>query len=465
MLLLWSEKKSFCSFCKLIYNMTMINQVEAEQQIACVNCVREDYLQELIKANGQLFECTFCSQRALAIPLNQLVDSIRHGLSHHYERLGEGIPEFDEPVIRKSAGNCFSAFQIVQAEAKVSEAISRSVLESLSLRDSDEYWDEWPSGDPVLFRRVDPDHLEWHRSWHSFEKSLKTQNRFFNCEVQEFLNKIFAGLVSHEISDDKDVTTIWGPGTNIQDLYRARVFQNDENLYAALKKPAKWLGPPLENARPGRMNAQGISVFYGSTGPDAAVSEVRPPVGSKVAVAKFVLQKNVRLLDLSLLASLNETGSIFDPGFTDRLKRSQYLKAFCLRITMPVMPESESTDYIITQAIADYLAEVHVGIDGIVYPSAQSGNNDITNVVLFHKSSRASGATDGEYQASIYMQGEDAVYPEYNLRQISPDPDGWGTVFESEHSRPQVLKLDESNIIVRHITGVKFDSVGARNFL
>ena len=35
------------------------------------------------------------------------------------------------------------------------------------------------------------------------------------------------------------------------------------------------------------MNAKGISTFYGATNEDIALAEVRPPVGSQVAIARF----------------------------------------------------------------------------------------------------------------------------------------------------------------------------------
>jgi RES domain len=46
------------------------------------------------------------------------------------------------------------------------------------------------------------------------------------------------------------------------------------------------------------MNAQGIAVFYGATDPLVALADVRPPVGSTVAVGRFELIRPVRLLDV-----------------------------------------------------------------------------------------------------------------------------------------------------------------------
>jgi RES domain len=52
---------------------------------------------------------------------------------------------------------------------------------------------------------------------------------------------------------------------------------------------------------------------------------------------------------------------------------------------MPVMPDDEPLDYLITQTIADYLAnKSEAEVDGIIYPSAQ-GSEAGLNIVLFHK--------------------------------------------------------------------------------
>jgi RES domain len=67
------------------------------------------------------------------------------------------------------------------------------------------------------------------------------------------------------------------------------------------------------------MNAGGIAVFYGANEPNVAIAEVRPPVGSKVAVARFEIIRPLRLLDLTALAAVSERGSVFDPEFGRRL--------------------------------------------------------------------------------------------------------------------------------------------------
>ncbi|MGK0707007.1 RES family NAD+ phosphorylase [Yokenella regensburgei] len=98
--------------------------------------------------------------------------------------------------------------------------------------------------------------------------------------------------------------------------------------------------PPPELTPSGRMNARGISVFYGATSRKNAISEVRPPVGSYVAVAEFTLLRTVRLLDLSSLKGLAVNGfSRFDPEYLLRYERSSFIQNLSRKLVMPVVPE------------------------------------------------------------------------------------------------------------------------------
>ena len=114
-----------------------------------------------------------------------------------------------------------------------------------------------------------------------------------------------------------------GPGASLGAVYRARFFQSDDKLEVALTRPDKHIGPPLSAfANAGRMNAHGISVFYGASDPMVALAEVRPPVGSKVAVARFEIVRPIRLLDPTALGDDATIGSIFDPTLKPRLDHS-----------------------------------------------------------------------------------------------------------------------------------------------
>ena len=111
--------------------------------------------------------------------------------------------------------------------------------------------------------------------------------------------------------DNRSIVVRADPDTELRDLFRARVFQSYAKLDEALMRPDIHLGsPPSQLAKAGRMNAQGISVFYGAKDPSVALAEVRPPVGSKVAVARFEIILPLNLLDLTSLARIHPEGSV-----------------------------------------------------------------------------------------------------------------------------------------------------------
>lgn len=221
------------------------------------------------------------------------------------------------------------------------------------------------------------------------QRSLKTEARFFSQKAAAFLASIFKDIDKISASGGRTLVIDAGPGTSLSALYRARVFQSDDTLKAALCRPDQQVGsPPARFAGAGRMNARGISVFYGANEPKVAIAEVRPPVGSRVTVARFEIIRPLRLLDLTALGAVAEHGSVFDPDFAHRMERAMFMRSLSRHITRPVMPDDESFEYLATQAIADFLAtENEPQLDGIVFPSVRAAG-DALNVVLFHKAAR-----------------------------------------------------------------------------
>jgi hypothetical protein len=215
-----------------------------------------------------------------------------------------------------------------------------------------------------------------------------------------------------------------GPGTDFHTLYRARVFQSDDKLEAALGRPDIHLGSPSAPlAAAGRLNARGIPVFYGANNRKAAIAEVRPPVGSQVAVAQFEIIRKLRLLDLTALSDVSVTGSILDFGLAGRMEGAVFLRSLSGRITRPVMPDDDPFEYLATQAIADFLAtEASVPIDGIIFPSVQAAG-DVLNVVLFHKAARveAMSVPEGmEISARTGRWAEDGWEEDYEVLEKIP---------------------------------------------
>jgi RES domain-containing protein len=230
--------------------------------------------------------------------------------------------------------------------------------------------EECPFGEDVHYDEKGVDDVGYQEQWDSFERQLHQEARFFSRSGIQILAETFDGVHEHKARDGRAAVIDAGPGFSLSTVYRARVFQSDAKLEEALKRPDVEIGaPPWRSAPAGRMNAQGISVFYGAIDLNTALAEVRPPVGSRAVTAEFQIIRPIKLLDLRVLQEIFVAGSLFDSTYLPKLERAAFLKRLSDKISRPVMPDDEPFEYLVTQAIADYLASEQ-NLDGVIYPSA-----------------------------------------------------------------------------------------------
>ena len=238
----------------------------------------------------------------------------------------------------------------------------------------------------------------------------------------------FSQLDRHATRRGRKVIVDAGSDEKLASLYRARVFQSLDKLEESLKRPDVHLGVPLSKlATAGRMNARGIGVFYGATHADVAIAETHPPVGSHVVVGRFDIVRPLRLLDVEALQAILVKGSIFDPTHLERLKKASFLAHLSGQIVLPVISDDEPFEYLVTQAIADYLANLRdPQLDGLLYRSVQQGGSK-SNVVPFHKSARVKPLDippGTDISAHAMSRDDDGPYPDFWVFEVVPPPRG-----------------------------------------
>jgi len=367
----------------------------------CHECIGEEYLSKAVATNGVAAKCDYCGQTAASWRLDKLADRVETAFEHHYIRTTDQPESWHERLMadRESNYEWFREGQATVEAFQEAAEIGQEIAEDVQSILDNKYSHYDPSDMDVETEFSADCHYEekratdttWQEDWRDFEKSIQSEARFFSRTAAAHLTKVFGHIDSLKTINNKPLIVNAGPQFALNHLFRARVFQSEDPLLKALSRPDLELGPPpARYASAGRMNAQGISVFYGATSLDSALAEVRPPVGSRVAIAKFNMIRPLRLLDLTALEHACDIGSIFDPTLKDRLERVAFLRSLGKRMTRSVMPDDQAHDYLATQAIADFLAtENRPTLDGIVFQSAQA--KDGRNVVLFHKASKVEG--------------------------------------------------------------------------
>lgn len=453
----------------------------------CHCCVGETYLASEIRTSGDEAECDYCGRRAPSICIRELAERIEAAFSDHYRRTADQPESWQERLMADRESHYdwnregMPVNEAIQEAAAIDEELAADVLEILEEKyapypDKDNIGEESEFSSDSYYERRHPNFIGLHMGWHEFEQSLKTKARFFSRTAEEFLAQIFGGADTLRTREGRPLVVDAGPDTMLHHLYRSRVFQAEDGLEEALARPDVLIGsPPSKLARAGRMNAQGISVFYGATKADVAIAEVRPPVGSRVIVARFDITRRLRLLDLTAANDVYEEGSIFDRSFMERLHRAEFLRSLRWRMARPVMPDDEGIDYLPTQAVADFLATANdPRLDGIIFPSVQVEEG--YNVVLFHESARVTiePIPEGtEIKASTGHDSGDGWEVEYSVTEALPsaeasktdgkDDDFLGAFLHDSRpphfdDRQETLRVVMDAVEVHHVTSVKVNT-------
>ena len=203
-------------------------------------------------------------------------------------------------------------------------------------------------------------------------------------------------------------------------------------------------------------------------------------MGSQVLVGRFEVLCKIRLLDVEALRSTFVKGSVFDPEYVRRRGRSKFLQSLSERIARPVMPNDEPLEYLVTQAIADFLANRSVPeLHGIIYPSVQDPCGG-RNVILFHKAARVERTDFSEgtrIETHSMLQEDDDREVEYwisieegppteeekDLRSakapsVARTLESTRATASEDDLRESTLRLDPDSLTVHRVESVVYDA-------
>jgi len=375
----------------------------------CLKCIGDDELRRLLSDKAPRSVCASCGKRRKAAPLREVAEHI-DGVYREYYAPGGDVAHFDKDSDNPRYEQEREAPEwIIQEIAGVEPDISEAVVAYLDYDATSNY----------VARDLHPTELRL--AWEEFRRRVKHERRFFDEQGRLILSTILGDRESIRRPDNPLSACIVTLKAGVR-CFRARRADTKEAADFIIGDPRRQLGPPPPHLTPaGRMNPAGIPVFYGGFSEDICIAEVRPHVGGIVVVGEFRAARRLQLLDLTMLDQHGFAGSMFRADFYDRVTKRRFLRSFHNLISRPVQPHEEALEYVPTQAVAEYIANV-LGLDGIIYESAQVGglNDDeeeedapadrsTQNVAFFNQSALVVGSrrrqTRAERQAAI-LEGE-----------------------------------------------------------
>jgi hypothetical protein len=245
---------------------------ELKDRYICYRCVREDYLSAEIKSNDHRRKCSYCGHRRAGYSIGEMAERIATVFEEHYVRTPDQPTGWQVSLLSDSESNYDwerKGEPVIWAIVNAVDIPERAASDIQQVLEDENFdFDMAKVGEETEFsgdshyeqKGVSDD--RWRAEWYAFERSLKTEARFFSKKAQTLLATVFNSIDKMSSTAGKPLVISVGPGTTIDGFYRARAFQSESRLLEGLCHPDRHLGPPpAREARAGRMSQRNLGVL------------------------------------------------------------------------------------------------------------------------------------------------------------------------------------------------------------
>ncbi|WP_333983720.1 RES family NAD+ phosphorylase [Burkholderia gladioli] len=363
-------------------------EIEDTGPFICAACVNDPVLRSMLSVTGDRLCCS-CNRTTDAAQLSVLAKLAG-------EKFLERFEEFDDTHYDYRHGLTFSQAmgKILSVESEgACELAAQHYREICSAADRDFL------APGMRYRRKqqkfdEPEHerIFAEQRWTGQARTFRHSRRYFNNEARKFFSMLFeVALQAKNRSlfepQPAAIRTVQAGKT----VVRARRLTGADNIKVKgeiLADPKGQLGPPPPTiAKQNRMNPAGVPLFYGAESVQTAIAEVRPSIGDEVAIGRFRTTRALKFFDFTRFDQplVRQVTSDWLDDYEGREQALLMLKYLHRLIAQPA--RSEESDYIMTQAMAEFLHhEIEGGFDGIIFGSVQDEGG--RNYAIFEESDR-----------------------------------------------------------------------------
>ena len=220
-----------------------------------------------------------------------------------------------------------------------------------------------------MTKTLDHDRRPEFTSWRNFDFRQRVRNRrryVWDVEVQTFLDTVRGTL------DDRGYmlsagTTLWRAQAGIDWIV------NDDGMEERMGFLPERMNPDARYVGEGRANTAGIPVLYLASTKQAAISEVRPWMGSNVSVAQYRIVRDLKAIDLtrgfgkSSLDGLTFSHLMGEEDPDSETKEMSVWTEIDNAFSRPIEISENLADYVPTQILSELFRDA--GYEAIIYRS------------------------------------------------------------------------------------------------
>jgi hypothetical protein len=327
----------------------------------CVNCFIDSEIKAIIEGKNDINDCDYCHQKSVKtydLDSSNELEVLLTGLIEVYTPK-RNLPEsFPKPNLSMLKNILCEKWNIFNLQPDVVYSLVVDICKE-KYKEQPGLFDE-PVGIAEQFQNDyrDKNSIVKNYSWEEFVDEIKNKNRFHTKHINNEILLDYFRLVDHQISAGEV-------------FYRGRICSDKKGF------SCKDMGaPPSKLASAGRANPDGIRCLYLANSEKTTLHETRAGLYDFVSIGKFVLKRNIRVINLTLI---NKISPIIIPDKVSFSINIEILEKISREIAKPLRRSDSFLDYVPTQYISDLIKSK--GYDGIMYESTM--DKDGINLAIF----------------------------------------------------------------------------------
>lgn len=330
-------------------------------ELACEDCVGDYALKKYVKEMGSTGTCSYCANEGMCIDVELLLEKIMDGVRFEYEEAVNCMSVEKGEFVGAYTWDTYDLFRDeLVSDLELNDDLLADIIHTV-------YDETWCEKDPYGLRESE-ERLDL---WTAFSQMVKKKTRyvFFRMPKRDKYHEESVFLILDYISEEIEKFGLIKrlPAGSI--FYRGRM-HNKETKFELAEDLSS---PPHEKAKPNRMSAEGISIFYAADSAKTAVSEIYDSSYGYATTAIFKNLSDIQLVDLTQITNISYP-SLFEEERRDLREPLTFLRELNANLTQPI-ESMESIEYIPAQIVAEYFRFLYTykdnPIDGLIYGSSK----------------------------------------------------------------------------------------------
>jgi hypothetical protein len=329
----------------------------------CVNCFIDTEIKAIIDGKNDINDCDYCHQKKIKtydLDSNNELEDLITGLIEVYtpkKNLPDSFPKSNLSMLKNLLYEKWNVFNLPPDDVYtlIVDICKEKYKEQPSLFDE-------PVGIAEQFQNDyrEKNSIVKNFSWEEFVNEIKNKNRFHTNHINNEILLDYFKLIEQQLSA-KEV------------FYRGRIC-SDKNGFLCKDMGA----PPSKLASAGRANPEGIRCLYLANSEKTTLHETRASLYDYVSIGKFILQNNIRVINLTLLNKISPISLLDKVSFAINI---EILEKISREIAKPLRRSDSFLDYVPTQYISDLIKSRDY--QGIMYESTM--DKDGINLAIFNE--------------------------------------------------------------------------------